>query len=115
MSEKITKFDALAHAISVLGQPHEVSKNRLLKASHGVVSDAHMWALPCGCRLAVDKWSDGDESFAGSICWRETEFVGVRANDDGSLCHGYEEQARGMIEAYATVAAVTGAQSEGTR
>lgn len=28
MTKKINKFDALAYAISVLGQPHEISKNR---------------------------------------------------------------------------------------
>lgn len=99
MSKKINKFDALAYAVAVLGQPHEVSEDRAIEESHGLVADKHWWALPKERRwLAVHEWSDGDQTI-GTGAYRRTRMIGVRNNDDGSLCPEYEEQARWMIDA----------------
>lgn len=105
MSKKTIKFDALAYAISVLGRPSEISRNRFAEEDHGFISDCYSWRLPCGRWLFVDEWDDGDQSTAG-VAWGTMGSVAVRDNDDGSPCPEYEEQARGLIDAYAEAVAV---------
>lgn len=100
MSKKTKKFDALAYATAVLGQPHDISKNRYIEASDGVVADTHLWGSPCGRQLEVDEWSDGDQGTANWDGPFAARWV-LRNNDDGSLCPEYEEQARRLIDAYA--------------
>ena len=95
------KFDALAHAIAVLGPPHHTGKDRTIEESHGLVADAHLWELPSRWRLVVHEWSDGGQTTAGGVYGHRSSFAVVRENDDGSLCPDYEEQARAMIDAYA--------------
>lgn len=95
MTKKINKFDALAYAVAVLGQPHQTHKNRL-GASHGSFYDWHSWGPPCGRWLVVEEWSDGDQITAGG----PDTAVWVRGNDDGGLCPEYEEEARALIDAF---------------
>lgn len=100
MSKRINKFDALAYAVSVLGPPHQTGKDRTIEESHGLVADAHLWELPSRWRLVVHEWSDGGQTTASGVYEHRSSFAVVRANDDGSLCPDYEEQARELIDAY---------------